>query len=82
MISAPDEVAELGEALNSMAVSLSSVEMMRRSFIANVSHELRTPMTSIAGFLDGMLDGTIPEEKQAYYMKSVSDEVKRLSRLV
>ena len=77
-----DEVAELGEALNSMAVSLSSVEMMRRSFIANVSHELRTPMTSIAGFLDGMLDGTIPEEKQAYYMKIVSDEVKRLSRLV
>lgn len=77
-----DEVAELGEALNSMAVSLSSVEMMRRSFIANVSHELRTPMTSIAGFLDGMLDGTIPREKQAYYMKIVSDEVKRLSRLV
>lgn len=77
-----DEVAELGEALNSMAVSLSSVEMMRRSFIANVSHELKTPMTTIAGFLDGMLDGTIPQEKQAYYMKIVSDEVKRLSRLV
>ncbi len=77
-----DEVAELGDALNNMAVSLSSVEMMRRSFIANVSHELRTPMTSIAGFLDGMLDGTIPREKQGYYMKIVSDEVKRLSRLV
>ncbi|MBE6807172.1 MAG: sensor histidine kinase [Ruminococcaceae bacterium] len=77
-----DEVAELGEALNSMAVSLSSVEMMRRSFIANVSHELKTPMTTIAGFLDGMMDGTIPPEKQAYYMKIVSDEVKRLSRLV
>ena len=77
-----DEVAELGEALNTMAVSLSSVELMRRSFIANVSHELKTPMTTIAGFLDGMLDGTIPQEKQAYYMKIVSDEVKRLSRLV
>ena len=77
-----DEVAELGEALNNMAVSLSSVEMMRRSFIANVSHELKTPMTTIAGFLDGMMDGTIPQEKQAHYMKIVSDEVKRLSRLV
>ena len=77
-----DEVAELGDALNNMAVSLSSVEMMRRSFIANVSHELRTPMTSIAGFLDGMLDGTIPYEKQSHYMTIVSDEVKRLSRLV
>ena len=77
-----DEVAQLGEALNGMAVSLSSVEMMRRSFIANVSHELKTPMTTIAGFIDGMLDGTIPREKQAQYMKIVSDEVKRLSRLV
>ena len=77
-----DEVAQLGEALNGMAVSLSSVEMMRRSFIANVSHELKTPMTTIAGFIDGMLDGTIPKEKQTQYMKIVSDEVKRLSRLV
>lgn len=77
-----DEVAHLGEALNNMAVSLSSVEMMRRSFIANVSHELKTPMTTIAGFVDGILDGTIPPDKQDQYMKIVSDEVKRLSRLV
>ena len=77
-----DEVAELADSLNNMAVSLASVETMRRSFIANVSHELKTPMTTIAGFMDGMLDGTIPPEKQAHYMKIVSDEVKRLSRLV
>ncbi len=77
-----DEVAELGEALNHMAVSLSSVEMMRRSFVANVSHELKTPMTTIAGFIDGMLDGTILPEQRPRYMKIVSDEVKRLSRLV
>ena len=77
-----DEVAELGEAMNQMALSLSSVETMRRSFIANVSHELKTPMTTIAGFIDGILDGTIPQDKQEYYMKIVSDEVRRLSRLV
>lgn len=77
-----DEVAELGHALNNMAVSLSSVETMRRSFIANVSHELKTPMTTIAGFVDGMLDGTVPADKQQHYMRIVSDEVKRLSRLV
>ena len=77
-----DEVAQLGDALNHMATSLSSVEGMRRSFIANVSHELKTPMTTIAGFVDGILDGTVPPEKQAYYLKIVSDEVKRLSRLV
>ncbi len=77
-----DEVAELAASLNNMAVSLSSVEEMRRSFVANVSHELKTPMTTIAGFIDGILDGTIPAEKHAYYLKIVSDEVKRLSRLV
>ena len=77
-----DEVAELATALNAMAVSLSSVEGMRRSFVANVSHELKTPMTTIAGFIDGILDGTIPDEKRNYYLKIVSNEVKRLSRLV
>ena len=39
-------------------------------------------MTTIAGFIDGILDGTIPPDKQSYYLKIVSDEVKRLSRLV
>ena len=77
-----DEVAELASALDHMATSLSSLETMRRSFIANVSHELKTPMTTIAGFVDGMLDGTIPPDQQPHYMKIVSDEVKRLSRLV
>lgn len=77
-----DEVAELATALNGMAVSLSSVEEMRRSFVGNVSHELRTPMTTISGFIDGILDGTIPPERQKEYLKIVSDETKRLSRLV
>ena len=81
-VSGKDEMSELADALNHMAVSLSSLEMMRRSFVANVSHELKTPMTTIAGFVDGMLDGTIPQQDQNRYMKVVSDEVKRLSRLV
>lgn len=81
-VSGKDETAELARALNSMALSLSSVENMRRSFVANVSHELRTPMTTIAGFIDGILDGTVPPEKHTYYLKIVTDEVKRLSRLV
>ena len=79
---AGDEVAELAVAFNNMADSLDRSESLRQEFISNVSHELRTPMTTIAGFMDGMLDGTIPPEKHAYYMQSVSDEVKRLSRLV
>lgn len=77
-----DEIGDLGMAFNNMANSLSNSEGMRRSFIANVSHELKTPMTTIAGFIDGILDGTIPPEKHDHYLKIVSVEVKRLSRLV
>lgn len=81
-VSGHDELAELARAFNSMAMSLSALESSRRSFVANVSHELKTPMTSIGGFIDGMLDGTIPPEQHNYYLGVVSDEVKRLSRLV
>lgn len=81
-VSGDDEISELSEAFNKMSNSLSQLEGMRRSFIANVSHELRTPMTTISGFIDGILDGTIPKEKQSYYLELVSNEVKRLSRLV
>ncbi len=77
-----DELSDLGNAFNEMANALDKLENSRRSFVANVSHELKTPMTSIAGFIDGILDGTIPKSKQDYYLKIVSDEVRRLSRLV
>ncbi len=81
-ISGEDEISDLAEAFNKMSDSLNQLEGMRRSFIANISHELRTPMTTISGFIDGILDGTIPHEKQKYYLSLVSGEVKRLSRLV
>ena len=77
-----DEVAELVTAFNSMANALSAIETSRRNFVANVSHELKTPMTTIGGFIDGILDGTIDKSKSDYYLRIVSDEVKRLSRLV
>lgn len=77
-----DEIGQLAISFNNMASSLASLESVRRSFTANVSHELRTPMTTIGGFIDGILDGTIPEDKRDYYLKTVSQEIKRLSRLV
>lgn len=77
-----DELSDLGNAFNDMANALDKLENSRRSFVANVSHELKTPMTSIAGFIDGILDGTIPKDKEEYYLKLVSGEVRRLSRLV
>lgn len=77
-----DEMAQLAAAMNAMAQSLASAEESSRSFVANVSHELKTPMTTIGGFIDGILDGTIPPEKEKHYLQIVSDEVRRLSRLV
>ncbi|MCQ2479388.1 MAG: HAMP domain-containing histidine kinase [Clostridia bacterium] len=81
-VSGDDELAELANAFNKMAISLSALESSRRSFVANVSHELKTPMTTIGGFIDGILDGTIEQEEEKKYLEIVSDEVKRLSRLV
>ena len=77
-----DEVGELAEAFNAMADSLAKSEARRSEFVANISHELKTPMTTIAGFADGILDGTIPQEKQADSLKIISSETRRLSRLV
>ena len=78
----PAEVEELALAFNNMASSLQKSEYQRQEFVANVSHELKTPMTTIGGYVDGILDGTIPPEKSRHYMQIVSDETKRLSRLV
>ena len=77
-----DEVAELASAFNNMAASMQTLEDMRRTFLANVSHDLRTPMTTISGFIDGILDGAIPPEQHEYYLGIISSEVRRLSRLV
>ena len=57
-----DELAGLITKFNSMATSLEQLENSRRSFVANVSHEFKTPMTTIGGFINGFLDGTIPPE--------------------
>lgn len=77
-----DEIGELAVSFNQMTNSLAQLEGMRKSFVADVSHELKTPMTTIGGFIDGIIDGTIESDKQNYYLKIVSDEVKRLSRLL
>ena len=78
----PQEIEELALAFNNMATSLQKSEYQRQEFVANVSHELKTPMTTIGGYIDGILDGTIPANRSRQYMQIVSDETKRLSRLV
>ena len=81
-VTGSDEIAELAVAFNNMAENLATANEMQRSFVANVSHDLRTPMTTISGFIDGILSGAIPPEKQDYYLSVISEEVRRLSRLV
>lgn len=77
-----EEVNQLALAFNAMADSLAQSETRRQEFVANISHELKTPMTTISGFTDGILDGTIPPDKAPEYLQVVSTETKRLSRLV
>lgn len=77
-----DELAELARSFNQMASAIESKDEMQKNFLSNVSHDLKTPMTTIAGFVDGILDGAIPPEKQDYYLNIIKNEVKRLSRLV
>ena len=77
-----DEIGALAEAFNNMASELSKLKKTRNTFFSSVSHDLKTPMTSIQGFIEGIMDGTITEDKQSYYLGIVLEEVKRLTRLV
>ncbi len=77
-----DDMGDLINSFNTMTKSLASLDKTKNDFIANVSHELRTPITTIRGFIEGMLDGTIPEEKRDYYLAIVRDEVVRMNKLV
>ncbi|MDD4851201.1 MAG: HAMP domain-containing sensor histidine kinase [Gemmiger sp.] len=81
-VSGCDELAELANTFNHMAGRLQTIDNSRGQFMGNIAHELRTPMTSIKGFIDGMLDGTIPPAEQHRYLEIVSQETGRLARLV
>ncbi len=76
------ELGTLVDSFNSMTDALQKSDENRRELIANISHELRTPMTTIAGFADGILDGTIPKDQEERYLRKIADETHRLSRLV
>src|SRR5471030_2091517 len=81
-IESRDEIGELATSFNIMAESLEKVENNRREFISNVSHELRSPITSIKGFIAGIIDGVIPKDKEGYYLDRAYSEIKRLTRLI
>ena len=76
-----DELSELCHTFNKMAENLDSLEKRRREIISNISHDLRSPITSIRGFLQAMLDGTISEDKYKHYMEIIYKETERLQTL-
>ncbi len=76
-----DEVGTLGRTLEYMAKDLSGYEESQRAFVANISHDFRSPLTSIKGYLEAILDGTIPPESRERYLKRVISETERLTKL-
>ncbi len=76
-----DEISRLSKSMNYMATELEKLEDMRKDFIANISHDFRSPLTSIKGFIQAMLDGTIPCDSQEKYLNIVLDETDRLTKL-
>lgn len=76
------EIDELAVSFNNMARDLDQLEELTRGFIGNVSHEFKTPMTTIGGFVDGIVDGTIPPDQQDKYLRIIAEETRRLSRMV
>ncbi len=81
-LSCGGELQALGNSINDMAQALNELEDSRRAFVANVSHELRSPLTSMRGYVQGMLDGTIPPQDTSRYLNVVMAETNRLTSLV
>ncbi len=70
------------QSINQNVVNVKNASDQQAEFVSNVSHELRTPMTIISGYVDGMLDGTVPKAKRTEYLYIVSQEMQRLKILI
>lgn len=80
-VHANDEIGYLANTLNYMAQELDRLEEDQRKFVSNVSHDFRSPLTSIKGYVEAMLDGTIPVEMQEKYLNIILFETERLNKL-
>ncbi|MCI9072002.1 MAG: GHKL domain-containing protein [Lachnospiraceae bacterium] len=76
-----DEIGYLAACLSYMASEIARSEDDQKKFVANVSHDFRSPLTSIQGYLEAMLDGTIPPELYEKYLNIVLNETQRLTKL-
>ena len=80
-VTTEDEMGYLSASLNYMSSQLRDMEDYQKKFVANVSHDFRSPLTSIKGYVEAMLDGTIPPEMQERYLNVVLSETNRLTKL-
>ncbi len=80
-VNSNDELGYLAAAINYMANDLHTLEDDQKKFISNVSHDFRSPLTSIKGYIEAMLDGTIPVEMQEKYLNIILFETERLNKL-
>ena len=76
-----DEIGYVAKTMNYMATELDTLEDEQKKFISNVSHDFRSPLTSIKGYIEAMLDGTIPVEMQEKYLNIILFETERLNKL-
>ncbi|HKM04947.1 MAG TPA: HAMP domain-containing sensor histidine kinase [Lachnospiraceae bacterium] len=80
-VDSEDEIGYLAASLSYMADELSRGEDDQKKLVANISHDFRSPLTSIKGYLEAMLDGTIPEDMHEKYIGIVLNETVRLTKL-
>ena len=80
-VNSNDEIGYLAASFNYMANELNTLEDDQRKFVSNVSHDFRSPLTSIKGYVEAILDGTIPQEMQEKYLNIILFETERLTKL-
>lgn len=80
-VTSNDEIGELSRSFNTMSKELANVDSLQSDFIANISHDFRSPLTSVKGYVEAMLDGTIPPEEYTKYLGIVRDETNRLIKM-
>ncbi len=80
-VNSHDEIGYVAQTMNYMATELDTLEDEQKKFISNVSHDFRSPLTSIKGYIEAMIDGTIPVEMQEKYLNIILFETERLNKL-